>query len=88
MGQDTVNQVRHDGFIIERRQNLRLRAIYDDVRARIAHVFDGHADWVGSPTEYLVQRLVHETYPDLSSDEVRTLITVIERRLKTRFSRT
>jgi hypothetical protein len=37
---------------------------------------------VGSSIEHLALRLVHEAYPDLSSQEVRILLTAIERRLR------
>lgn len=66
----------------ERRQNPRLRAIFDDARERVERFFHTTEDWVGSSIEHLALRLVHEAYPDLSSQEVRILLTAIERRLR------
>ncbi|HYP68329.1 MAG TPA: hypothetical protein VEP67_08755 [Thiobacillaceae bacterium] len=67
---------------IERRKNARLRTIFPDARIRIAHFFHGHNDWVESSIDYLAQRVVHESYPDLSSAEIRSLITAIEHRVQ------
>lgn len=66
----------------ERRQHPRLRAIFDDARERVDRFFHATEDWVGSSIEHLALRLVHEAYPDLSSQEVRILLTAIERRLR------
>lgn len=66
----------------DRRQNPRLRAIFDDARERVERFFHATEDWVGSSIEHLALRLVHEAYPDLSSQEVRILLTAIERRLR------
>jgi hypothetical protein len=64
---------------IERRQNTRLRSIFPDARNCIAHFFHGSHDWVDSSVEYLAQRVVHESYPDLSPADVRILVAAIER---------
>lgn len=64
---------------IERRHNARLRAIFADAHNCIAHFFHGSNDWVDSSVEYLAQRVVRESYPDLSPEEVRILVAAIER---------
>jgi hypothetical protein len=64
---------------VERRHNARLRAIFADAHNCIAHFFHGSDEWVDSSIEYLAQRVVHESYPDLSPQEVRILIAAIER---------
>lgn len=66
----------------ERRQNPRLRAVFDDAKERIERFFHATESWVGSSIEHLALRLVHEAYPDLSSQEVRLLVAAIERRLR------
>jgi hypothetical protein len=63
----------------ERRCNPKVRAVFPDARSRIAHFFHGSLEWVGSPVEFLAQRVVHESYPDLGTAEIRLLIAAIER---------
>ncbi len=63
----------------ERRRNFKLRGIFPDARLRINHFFHARTDWADSPTDYLALRVIHETYPELSSDEVRVLMSAIER---------
>lgn len=65
----------------DRRQNPRLRSIYGEVREKLDHFFHSRKEWAGSSIDYLALRMVHESYPDLSSDEVRTLVAAIERSL-------
>lgn len=65
----------------ERRENLRLRSIYDEARGRLDHFFHDKSDWAGSSIDYLALRIIHEAYPDLSPEEVRTLVAAIERSL-------
>jgi hypothetical protein len=66
----------------ERRRNHKLRGIFPDARIRINHFFHARTDWAGSPTDYLALRVIHEAYPELSSDEVRVLMNAIERRVQ------
>lgn len=66
----------------ERRRNHKLRGIFPDARIRIDHFFHARTDWAGSPTDYLALRVIHEAYPELSSEEVRTLMRVIELRVQ------
>lgn len=63
----------------ERRRYPHLRAIYPDARLRIDHVFHNRHDWAGSPIDYVAHRIIHETYPQLDSSEVRLLVGAIER---------
>lgn len=71
----------NEPIFIDRRHDARLRAICPDARIRIAHFFHGSHDWVEGTLEYLAQRLVHESYPDLTTAQVRILITAIERQM-------
>ena len=66
----------------ERRQHPRLRAIYDDARERVERFFAATESWAGSSLGHLALRLVHEAYPDLSSQDVRILVAAIERRMQ------
>lgn len=66
----------------ERRQHPHLRAVFDDAKERVERFFHATESWVGSSIEHLALRLVHEAYPDLSSQEVRILVAAIERRLQ------
>ncbi len=63
----------------ERRRHPHLRAIYEEVRGRIDHFFHSGTEWANSPMDYLAHRVVHEAYPHLTSQDVRTLVTAIER---------
>lgn len=63
----------------ERRRHPHLRAIYEEVRERIDHFFHSGTEWANSPMDYLAHRVVHEAYPQLTSQDVRLLVTAIER---------
>lgn len=65
---------------VERRVHPHLRAIFNDARIRIDHFFHDSNNWAGTPIDYLALRVVHEAYPDLSTQDVRTLVAAIERR--------
>lgn len=64
----------------ERRHHPHLRAIYEDARSRIDHFFHSSPEWAHSPMDYLAHRVVHEAYPDLTPQDVRLLVSAIERR--------
>ena len=74
--------IRHDtaGIAVERRTHPHLRSLYTDARIRIDHFFHDSNNWAGTPIDYLALRVVHEAYPDLSTEDVRTLVAAIERR--------
>ncbi len=73
--QITIQNGSHD----ERRHYLHLRTIYPDARVHIDHIFHNRHDWAGSPIDYVAQRVIHEAYPQLGSNEVRILVSAIER---------
>lgn len=69
-----------DGIIqVDRRTHPHLRAIFSDARIRIDHFFHDSNNWAGTPIDYLALRVVHEAYPDLDTQDVRTLVAAIER---------
>jgi hypothetical protein len=69
-------------FHNERRRHPHLRDIFDDARSRIDHFFHAGSEWANSPMDYLAHRLLHEAYPSLSSQDVRTLVEAIEHRVQ------
>ena len=71
---------------VERRTHPQLRHIFNDARIRIDHFFHDSNNWAGTPIDYLALRVVHEAYPDLSTQEVRTLVAAIERRYERQWS--
>jgi hypothetical protein len=75
----------NDPLSIERRHNGRLRSIFPEARIHIGHFFHGSHDWADSSVEYLAQRVVHESYPELGTAEVRILITAIKRQVSDEF---
>jgi hypothetical protein len=63
----------------ERRRHPHLRSIYPEARQHIDHLFHNRHDWAGSPIDFLAQRVIHENYPHLHSDDIRILVGAIER---------
>lgn len=63
----------------ERRRYPHLRAIYPEARIHIDHLFHNRHDWAGSPIDYLAHRVIHEHYPHLHGEDVRILVSAIER---------
>jgi hypothetical protein len=76
---NTLTEAQGDNPNTERRRYPHLRAIYPDARLHIDHVFHNRHDWAGSPIDYVAHRIIHETYPQLDSSEVRLLVGAIER---------
>ena len=64
---------------VERRQNLRLRAIFDEAYARIAPFLDPAQGWGGSPMTALAYRAVRDAYPELSPADAYTLVVAAVR---------
>lgn len=61
-----------------------LVVIRDEANRRIDEFFQHHHDWAESSINYLAQRVIHESYPDLGAEEVILLVTSIEREHKIR----
>jgi len=68
---------------VERRQNLRLRAMFDDAYERIEPSLDPARCWGGAPMTALAYRAVREAYPELSPAEAYTLVVAAVRVYKT-----
>jgi len=71
----------------DRRENGRMRAIYQDAEAGLHRLFQARDDWVGSSIDYVALRMVHERYRELTAKEVRALVTAIGGRLRSCVSR-
>jgi hypothetical protein len=59
---------------VERRQNPRLRALFEEAYLRIEPCLDPKQTWGGLPLEILAFRTLREAYPDLPSQEARLLV--------------
>jgi hypothetical protein len=75
---NTQTEVQEGAAHHERRRYPHLRAIYQEARGHIDHVFHNRHDWAGSTIDYLALRIIHEHYPHLHSSEVRVLVGAIE----------
>lgn len=58
----------------ERRQNLRLRAFFEEAYLRIEPCLDPKQTWGGLPLEILAFRTLREAYPDLPPQEAHQLV--------------
>jgi len=63
----------------DRRSNTRLRSIYDEARGHIDRFYHNGHEWAGSSMDYLALRVVHEHFPELTPQEIRSLVGAIER---------
>ena len=63
----------------DRRQNPRLRQVFDDVYTAIAPFFVPGNSWGGKPLDHLAYRVVRDQYPELSRDEVHQVVTAAAR---------
>lgn len=63
----------------ERRQNIRLRAVFDAAYGLVEPFFDPSAGWAGHSLEHLAFRVIRENFPDLSGSEVHVLVVAAHR---------
>ena len=68
---------------VERRQNLKLRSVFDEAYERIAPFLDPRQTWGGLPLERLAFRTLRDSYPNLSPEEVRILVVASVRVYRT-----
>lgn len=59
---------------VERRQNLKLRAFFEEAYQRIEPCLDPQLSWSGVPLELFAYRTLREAYPDLPSQEAHLLV--------------
>lgn len=72
-------EVQEAGVRSERRKYPHLRAIYDEARQHIDHLFRGNQGPVSGPMDRIAHRIIEQRYPNLSSDDIRILVGAIER---------
>ncbi len=63
----------------ERRKYPHLRAIYDESRKYIDHLFQGNREPISGPMDHIAHRIIEKQYPNLSSEDIRILVGAIER---------
>lgn len=63
----------------ERRRNQRLRTVFDTAFVMIEPFFDPAQGWGGHSLEHLAFRVVRENFPELTSEEVHTLVVAAHR---------
>ncbi|MBI5255156.1 MAG: hypothetical protein HY855_01550 [Burkholderiales bacterium] len=64
---------------VERRQDLVLRAAFDEAYASIEPFLDPACQWGGASFTVLVQHSLREAFPQLSPQQVQILITAANR---------
>lgn len=58
----------------ERRQNLKLRALFEEAYAHIAPFLDTAQTWGGLSLQHFAFRTIREAYPELTPAEVHQLV--------------
>lgn len=62
-----------------RRQNTKLRALFDTAYVMIEPFFDPEQGWGGHSLEHLAFRVLRENFSELSSEEVHTIVVAAHR---------
>lgn len=68
-----------EGGVGERRQNTRLRGIFDTAYVMLEPFFDPEQGWAGHSLEHLAFRILRENFSDLSSEEVHAVVVAAHR---------
>lgn len=63
----------------ERRRRLRLRTVFETAFVMIEPFFDPAQGWCGASLEHLAFRVVRDNFPELTSEEVHTLVVAAHR---------
>jgi len=66
-------------IVHDRRRDLELRAVFDEVYARVEGFFDPSRTWGGPPLMHWVYRVVRESYPHLDATQVQALGAALHR---------
>ncbi|MDZ7590797.1 MAG: hypothetical protein U5L05_08920 [Rubrivivax sp.] len=74
-------------IVHDRRRDLELRAVFNEVYARIEGFFDPTLTWGGPPLTMWVYRVVQESYPQLDAAQVQALVAAAQRVYRTRHAR-
>jgi hypothetical protein len=62
-----------------RRQNTKLRTLFDTAYVMIEPFFDPDQGWGGHSLEHLAFRVLRENFPELSGEEVHTIVVAAHR---------
>lgn len=73
------DQVKRGAVQHERRRNLGLREIFDTAYAMVEPFLDPDHGWAGHTLEHLAFRVIRENFPQLSGEEVHTLVVAAHR---------
>lgn len=79
-----MQEQHHQATPDERRQNLKLRDLFENAYAMIEPFFYKESGWCGHSLEYLAFRVLRENFPQLDSGEVRILVVAAHRVFKER----
>lgn len=63
----------------ERRQNARLRGVFDTAFSMVESFFDPTAGWPAHSLSHLTFRVLRENFADLSSAELQMLVVALHR---------
>lgn len=63
----------------ERRSNMRLRTAFESAFMMIEPFFDPDQGWGGKSLEHLAFRVVRDNFPELTSEEVHSLVVAAHR---------
>lgn len=66
-------------IVHDRRRDLELRRVFDEVYPRAEGFFDPSRTWGGPPLMHWVYRIVRESYPHLDATQVQTLGAALHR---------
>jgi hypothetical protein len=66
-------------IVHDRRRDLALRAVFDEVYPRVEGFFDPSRTWGGPPLMHWVYRIVRESHPQLDATQVQTLGAALHR---------
>jgi hypothetical protein len=63
----------------ERRRDIEIRALFIEAYDILEPFFDPANNWAGHGHEHLAYRALHERFPDLSGDQVFTIVDAARR---------
>jgi hypothetical protein len=63
----------------ERRRSPELRSVFVDAYDLLLPFFDKANNWAGQSHEHLAYRALHERFPDLSGEQVFTIVAAAKR---------
>ena len=64
---------------VDRRENTKLRSIFDTAYLMLEPFFDPDQGWAGHSLEHLAFRILRENFSDLSSEEVHSIVVATHR---------